>query len=795
MARLPGAEALGERPTPVLPRRTPLVADYRATSGLEEFSAQVLGHSASELQQAAGIAMQMQEQHDTVRAEDAFNQLRKRQIDMTFGKEGFANLKGGDAANRPLLKEYGGAFDGAAAQLAAGLDNDYQRQLFTKRSQVAGIQMREDVARHVAQQSDVYADTVFRSKLDVEAKAAGARWAAPDAAAVPLLNIDNAIDAQARRLGLAGNDGQAWVDDMRMKARSNVYSNMVKQAMASDPVNGPFIAQKIMADHAGEISPDMKAVLSHEINTAIRPIQARRDAQAVISGTVLPSVVVALQTGGQPVDANLVAQEAGGEPATYRFRLADGTIEEGTASSARVAAKYGATITGKAVPQTKAATQANLGEWIAAAEAQAERTHPGDILYRDAVVQNVKGYVGTIVAAQEGQQKAHYQQLVGALLPTPENQRPPTTMDELMAAPANRAAYFALDPSQQSGVIGMLQHNLQRSLGAPIKSDGKVVTDLAARIFLPAEDTNRIRNIGQLIPFFGVNADGTPKGLDQASYNFLGGLIDKANSVNGNKIAREIQRTAASARSKMLSSIWAVDKDATEDAAVQFNIDLQRKVDEYTEAGKDVRPLFTPGSADYVLTPGKWQSYLQSPQQAVAGAAQAAVGNTGRILTISNEAEFETLPPGAKYRGPNDPLGKFRTKPLAAPAPAQAQVVRAKGDIPTFRAGIDPQDQENHIGGLWAAAKAVGGFGSKVVTAPADLILMGVRGVVNAVLESREPDYQAKASRAMFKVLLKRDMFTISDVPVIEAAIKYADLDPADMKKAQEMLRIVRGEG
>src|SRR3990167_373158 len=417
MARLPGAEALGDRPLPTLPRRTPLVADYRGTSGFEETSAQVLGHSASELQQAAGIALQMQEQHDEVRAEDAFNQLRQRQIEMTFGKEGFVNLKGGDAVNRPVLKEYGGAFDASAATLAGTLDNDFQRQRFTKRSQVAGIQMREDIARHVAHQSDVYADTVFKSKLDVEAKVAGARWNTPDAALVPLLNIDSAIDAQARRMGLAGNEGQAWVDDMRMKARSNVYSTMVKQALVSDPANGPFIAQNIMADHAAEISPDMKAVLSHEINTAVRPIQAKRDAQAVISGTVLPSVVVALQTGGQPVDANLVAQEAGGGPATYRFRLADGTIEEGTASSARVAAKYGATIIGKAVPQTKAATQANLGEWIAAAEAQAERTHPGDILYRDAVVQNVKGYVGTIVAAQEGQQKAHYQQLVGEPAP------------------------------------------------------------------------------------------------------------------------------------------------------------------------------------------------------------------------------------------------------------------------------------------------------------------------------------------------------------------------------------------
>ena len=48
MAKLPDQTALGERPAPVLPRRTPMIAEYRPTTGMEGATAEQLGHTAGE---------------------------------------------------------------------------------------------------------------------------------------------------------------------------------------------------------------------------------------------------------------------------------------------------------------------------------------------------------------------------------------------------------------------------------------------------------------------------------------------------------------------------------------------------------------------------------------------------------------------------------------------------------------------------------------------------------------------------------------------------------------------------
>ena len=108
MAQLPTAEALGETPVPVLPRRTPMLAYYRPTTGMEEVPAQELNRGAGELAGAAQVALRAKEQQDNLRAEDALNQLRTKETDLTFGANGFANLKGAQAVNQPVLKSYGG---------------------------------------------------------------------------------------------------------------------------------------------------------------------------------------------------------------------------------------------------------------------------------------------------------------------------------------------------------------------------------------------------------------------------------------------------------------------------------------------------------------------------------------------------------------------------------------------------------------------------------------------------------------------------------------------------------------
>ncbi len=911
MARLPGAEALGERPTPTLPRRTPLVADYRATTGFEEQSAQVLGHSAAEMERAAGIAIHAQEQQDALRADDAFNKLRAKQIDMTFGQDGFAKIKGGDAVNRPLLKEYGSAFDGAAADLAGTLDNDYQRQLFTKRSQIAGIQMREDLMKHVSHQSDVYADTAFKSGMDTETKMMGLRWTQTDGDALPLLRMKDLIEKHADRQGLQGDVRKAWVDDQTMIARSKGYAAMVQAALASDPVKGPFAAEAIMKLHGDEIDPNARLVLTHTIKQAIQPIETRAVAQDAVKA-VLPKVGEALQLGGQPavdlVTRVISAESAGNaaavgpetstgqrslglmqlQPATARMMatklglpydegrlttdaaynkqlgtqylndmldryggnqtlavaaynagpsrvdewlVRNGDPRTGAISEADWAAKipfketrgYVAKIIGGGgeqqtqKAQTKIDTMAQIGPAIAEGERQWLAKHPGDLVGANLVTQEIKSYFGTIALSEQAEQKRNYATLIGMIMPkvgadgimtvagVSQKSGPLPTLNDLMRNPDFATAYNGLDPIQQSGIQTHLRGLQDAALGKPMKEDGDTLEKVAGLI---ANKT--IISKHQLLPYLN-------HGLGTHYYGFAEKLLDEASSVGGVKINTAIERQRRSADSTLKRSmVGSVMPDAAADASEQYFIALQNKVDEYknSDPPKDPATLFRTDTPDSMAKREVIMSYLKlTPSEAVARAAKNSVLPAPVDMQKMNDAQadaaFEALPPGAPYIGLD---GKAMKKPGVYQAPASAQpaappaappvpvvapaapapAARSKDEIPAFRSnrGIDPQDQANHLGGLWAAAKEVAG--TAIQMAPINLTVQGLRELVGKISSMKETQ-QEDVARGMWKFLVQSGQFTPDDVPVIEAALKYGNLDPGDIAKANKMLRAAKG--
>lgn len=801
MARLPGPEALGERPTPVPARRPPMVATYRGTSGFEGVESQALAHTGDDLRMTAGIVLQAQEHQDAVRAEDAATRLREKQIEMTFGKNGFVNLKGGDAVNKPLLKEYGSAFDGHAQQIADGLDNDNQRQMFRRRAQVSGLQLREDIARHVVHESNVYAETVFKSNVDVESKMAGARWAADDGAAVPLLRIDAAIDNEARRRGLSGDEGKVWADDQKMQARSKVYSAQVQAALNSDPTTGPFAAQALLKANGDSIDPVMRAVLNHQVAGAIRPIQAKVDAEKSVKD-VISKVEAEIVAGTNGAFELTAADVAAGGTVRYAIKDKDGKILYGEATPEavlRIAASARGDPRGL---QTKSDVQALIGDAVAAAEKNAEITRPGDLQYRDEVVRNVKDYFGTIIAARNGQQKGDTETLIRGL--NPQQGVPPTTRDQLLADPAMRAAYNRLDPSQQLGIDGHLHQNLMRAQGAALKEDGAVVSDLANRVYLPADDPMRIRSISQLLPYLAPG-----KGLNQSAFGFLSALIDKSNSMSGNgKWSQDVNRVSQTARLMLARSHQgSIQPELAEEAAYRFMRELDGKIDDYAKAGKDPRDLFTPGKAEYVLNPANVMGYLNSTaREATASAAAAVQGPVASqpadITTRDKlDAWLQTLPPEVKtFRGTD---GNVYAVPSRAPAPAApgtpppatlpaatvpapAQPPKPKGELPQFKApGAEYTDEDRamHQGALWEAVKAA----VKAPVAMGQFTARTYQDIYQWLSELPEGQ-QAKGWRGAFNAVLQQDTFSKDDIRTIQQALKYGELSKDERKKARAML-------
>jgi hypothetical protein len=160
-------------------------------------------------QDVATATLREKERYDDVRVEDAFNQLREKQLDLTYGQEdGFANLKGGDAVNRPLLKEWGTKFDDASRGVEETLTDDRQKERFRQRSAIARSTYQADIMRHVASESNHYAETVFKGTIDLETRSAMSNWSDAPAIGLSMERIQNAVKQEADRLGWGADDPQ-----------------------------------------------------------------------------------------------------------------------------------------------------------------------------------------------------------------------------------------------------------------------------------------------------------------------------------------------------------------------------------------------------------------------------------------------------------------------------------------------------------------------------------------------------------------------------------------------------------
>lgn len=283
--------------------------------------------------------------------------------------------------------------------------------------------------------------------------------------------------------------------------------------------------------------------------------------------------------------------------------------------------------------------RAQMTDLIAKTEAEAEKTHPGDPVFKDMAVAQVKGHLNNIVAGQIAQQQQAHSVLINASMGTGKGSPKPTSLDELLVDPATRAAWTQTTPESQRGILALLDHNQKEALGTPAKSDPAVVQDTFARIHLPDDDPNKITLASQLAPLFA-------KGLNREDYDWMKKEIDAQQSVSGRNLTKDMQSVRQSAHTMLTrSTIGSVQPEVAEEAAYRFNADFASRVEAAVKAGKDPRTLLTPGTPDYVLAPERVMSYLQTPQAAVAAqAASIKRGTTRSTSGVITDAGAATLP-------------------------------------------------------------------------------------------------------------------------------------------------------
>lgn len=230
MARLPNP-GIGDMPnTGAQTRPVPRQAGTGAMmSGAPPSGA--VGAVTSRLgQQLFELAMQEQEKMDTLRAEDAFTQLRERQLDLTYNeRDGYVTRRGSAAANADLVGEYGKRFDAEFDQIAKTLSNPVQVEKFRQRADVSQLQFREGVLRHKMAETDAYRKDTYLAAVAVEGKFVTANYDKPEQVALSITRVEDQVKAMGEALKWSPDR----IEQERLARVGPMHAAVVQQAMAA----------------------------------------------------------------------------------------------------------------------------------------------------------------------------------------------------------------------------------------------------------------------------------------------------------------------------------------------------------------------------------------------------------------------------------------------------------------------------------------------------------------------------------------------------------------------------------
>lgn len=240
MPKLPDSTSLGNRP---VAQPTTGVVSYTPTTGMEGATAQSLMSVGNDMTQLSGVFEQETQRIDTLRAEDAYNQLSAKRLDLTYSQDnGFKNKKGADAVTTPLLQNYTEQFKQAADSISEGLGNDQQKELFKRRAGVANVQYQQDILQHLSTESDVYRNQVLKTAMSTSQQESAAN---PTTVPANLVRLNALIDQQP------GLD-DATKNEAKLEASSGIHTAVLNELLSQ---NQSSQARAYFAEHQSEIDP------------------------------------------------------------------------------------------------------------------------------------------------------------------------------------------------------------------------------------------------------------------------------------------------------------------------------------------------------------------------------------------------------------------------------------------------------------------------------------------------------------------------------------------------------------
>lgn len=200
------------------------------------------------------VALDMQQQANQLRVDDALNRAKETALKLTYDKDvGFTNLKGINALERPdgkpLADEYADTLKRSIDEIGGTLGNDAQRQAFAMRSNDILTAMRGSAIQHEAQEFKTYALSTSEGIQSTALREIGLNWNNPDTVNSAVERIRAETYRQAQLLGKSAE----WQDAQARKLTSNAHKIAMLSALEQ---NDPTYADAYLKKYSGQMDAD-----------------------------------------------------------------------------------------------------------------------------------------------------------------------------------------------------------------------------------------------------------------------------------------------------------------------------------------------------------------------------------------------------------------------------------------------------------------------------------------------------------------------------------------------------------
>lgn len=303
-------------------------APYRNPAAIDnQAGARQLGAAGAALQNLGATLTQeevnAQGMANQVRVDAALNQVRQKQLALTYDPEnGFINKKGAaaldpDPLGRSLPQQFGEQLNETISTTAASLGNDAQRRVFGEAAGALATQFGGTVQSHMLQEFRSFGLETQQGTIKLAADAAKLNWDAPDQIGEQIKSAQAAVWKAGQLNGEPGNLTSAKIKD----TTSAIHSGVIAAALEN---NNPAYALSYINSKKGEMTAD-------DLLKANGIVKA--DMRARVATSTAQQAMTALQSKLAPTDADRVititmaAESGGNRDAIGRFIPGQGTAK------------------------------------------------------------------------------------------------------------------------------------------------------------------------------------------------------------------------------------------------------------------------------------------------------------------------------------------------------------------------------------------------------------------------------------------------------------------------------------